>query len=404
MEEVWGRLSLRFKIMLLVTLVVGTGTVVFGRFAYAGLGEVLSEAAGLGARTAAETIADSIDPTLLKDFDVNGDLNTPVYQELDRRMRLSLARGSLARVSIIRLDWEAGRATYLMSLPEDESSAYLAPGESDSIMGSTLYQVEKSDYSFILLDQPGFFMLGRAPIMVDGKQMGLVFVATDVTEIKTTLGTITLGIAAVILVILLLTGMVSYKFASNFEKTAVTDGLMGIYNHKYFKQRLEEEVAKARRYGQPTSLVLFDIDFFKRVNDTYGHATGDLVLKLMAKWVTGMCRTSDVICRYGGEEIACILPHTGIAGAQEFAERLRIKISEQVVHDPEEDVSFRVTVSVGVAQWEKGMEMTDLIRATDAALYHSKRTGRNRVTIYHEELLPAPDMASKPERTKDRPS
>ncbi|MFZ5825926.1 MAG: GGDEF domain-containing protein [Bacillota bacterium] len=231
----------------------------------------------------------------------------------------------------------------------------------------------------------------------------MVLVATDLAKIQKVLEGITVGITAVILLIVLLSGIVSYKFASTFEKTAVTDGLMGIYNHKYFKQRLEEEVAKSKRYGQQTSLVLFDIDFFKRVNDTYGHATGDLVLKLMAKWVTDMVRNTDVVCRYGGEEIACILPHTSIAGAQEFAERLRLKISEQVVHDPEEDAKFRVTVSVGVSQWEKGMEMMDVMKAADAALYHSKRTGRNRVTIYQEELLPAPqEMASKPERTKDR--
>ncbi|MFZ5817110.1 MAG: GGDEF domain-containing protein [Bacillota bacterium] len=212
-----------------------------------------------------------------------------------------------------------------------------------------------------------------------------------------------MGILGVILLVVSLGGVASYKFASTFEKSAVTDGLMGIYNHKYFKQRLEEEVAKARRYRQQTSLVLFDIDFFKRVNDTYGHATGDLVLKLMAKWVTGMSRNTDVVCRYGGEEIAVILPHTGLAGAQEFAERLRLKVSEQVVEDPEEDAKFRVTVSVGVAQWEQGMEMMDLMKAADAALYHSKNTGRNRVTLYHPELLPAPaEMASKPERTKNR--
>ncbi|HWI65876.1 MAG TPA: GGDEF domain-containing protein, partial [Symbiobacteriaceae bacterium] len=149
------------------------------------------------------------------------------------------------------------------------------------------------------------------------------------------------------------------------------------------------------RYGQQTSLVMLDIDFFKRVNDTYGHATGDLVLKQLAKWVTDTARNTDVVARYGGEEIGVILTHTGVAGAQEFAERLRLKVSQQIIKDPEEDAEFRVTVSIGVAQWEKGVSFLDLVKRADAALYHSKRTGRNRVTIYQEDILPAPEPQPK---------
>ncbi|HWI53511.1 MAG TPA: GGDEF domain-containing protein, partial [Symbiobacteriaceae bacterium] len=159
--------------------------------------------------------------------------------------------------------------------------------------------------------------------------------------------------------------------------------------------RLEQEVAKSARYGQQTSLVMADIDFFKKVNDTYGHATGDLVLKQLAKWVSDTARNTDVVARYGGEEIGIILTHTGLAGAQEFAERLRLKVSQQVVKDPEEDAEFRVTISVGVAQWEKGVSFLDLVKRADAALYHSKETGRNRVTIYQEDILPAPDTKTK---------
>jgi diguanylate cyclase (GGDEF)-like protein len=223
-------------------------------------------------------------------------------------------------------------------------------------------------------------------------QVGLVLVATNVTEVKSTLNNISLAIAGMMLAVICLSGLVAFKFATNFEKTAVTDGLMGVYNHKFFKQRLEQEVAKSARYGQQTTLVMLDIDFFKRVNDTYGHATGDLVLKQLARWVSDSSRTTDVVARYGGEEIGIILTHTGLAGAQEFAERLRLKVSQQVVKDPEEDAEFRVTVSIGVAQWEKGVNMLDLIKRADAALYHSKHTGRNRVTIYQDDILPGPDQ------------
>jgi len=213
-------------------------------------------------------------------------------------------------------------------------------------------------------------------------------VIVDITYAQQAMDNVTLMIIIMMLVFILLSGLTAYKFSSTFEKAAVTDGLMGLYNHKYFKQRMEHEVARSARYGQITSLVMMDIDFFKKVNDTYGHAVGDLVLKNVAKWVSESIRSTDVACRYGGEEIAVILPHTGLAGAQEFAERLRLKISQQYNKVPSEDLEFRVTVSMGVAQWEKGWTMTDLVKNADAALYYSKRNGRNRVTLYKDELIP----------------
>ena len=223
----------------------------------------------------------------------------------------------------------------------------------------------------------------------------MLIVYIDASETQEALSTATLAILIVMAMLILLSGLLAYKASATFEKAAVTDGLMGIYNHKFFKQRLEQEVSKSARYGQQTSLVMADIDFFKKVNDTYGHATGDLVLKQLAKWVTDTARNTDVVARYGGEEIGIILTHTGLAGAQEFAERLRLKVSQQVVKDPEEDAEFRVTISVGVAQWEKGVSFLDLVKRADAALYHSKHTGRNRVTIYQEDILPAPESQAK---------
>lgn len=275
----------------------------------------------------------------------------------------------------------------MLSLPADNTPDHHHPGKIEDIRIGDVYGERKAGFSGVQLGVPGAFMGGWAPVAIKGEPIGLVLIAIDVSDTQSALDTAYVAIITAMLTLILLAGLVAYKFAATFEKTAVTDGLMQIYNHKYFKQRLEEEVARARRYGSATSIVFLDIDFFKRVNDTYGHATGDLVLKQMAKWVTESTRTTDVVARYGGEEVAVILPHTGLAGAQEFAERLRIKVSEQYIHDPEENAKFRVTVSVGVAQWEKGLTMMDLIKRADAALYHSKNTGRNRVTIYQDEIL-----------------
>lgn len=394
---------MKLKITTLVITIVTLAAGVFGRLAYSGIGDLLTDSSGLGAVTAAESLAGTIKGSWLRSVDLGDAIRNEEYQRLKERLNAPVGKGTISVISVLRFESEAREVTYIASFPEDESADYFPPGSRRPESAFFIYRERHPGYELIGLDRPGFYMAGWAPIFEGENPVGLVVLAIDVSRIKSALNTVSLLIAGTLLVLIFLSGLVAYKFASSFEKTAVTDGLMGIYNHKYFKQRLEEEVAKAKRYGQQTSVVLFDIDFFKRVNDTYGHATGDLVLKLMAKWVTDLCRNTDVICRYGGEEIVCILPHTGIAGAQEFAERLRLKVSEQVVRDPEEDAEFRVTVSVGVAQWQRGMAMMDMVKHADAALYHSKRTGRNRVTLYQEELLPAPqEMASKPERTKDR--
>jgi len=400
---VFARFSLRAKITALVVGIVTLAAGVFGRLAYSGIGDLLTDSSGLGASTAAQSIANSIDSEWLRHVNPTIGLNDPSYLRLTAMLEQLVSEGVITEVGVLRLESATNEVTYIAFLPNDGTGEHHSPGARRPETASFVYQERRAGYELIGLERPGFFMAGWAPIYGGDEPVGLVMLAIDVTRIKKALNTVSLMIAGTLLLLIFLSGLVAYKFAASFERTAVTDGLMGIYNHKYFKQRLEEETAKSARYGQQTSLVLFDIDFFKRVNDTYGHATGDLVLKLMAKWVTEMCRNTDVICRYGGEEIACILPHTGVAGAQEFAERLRIKVSEQVVRDPEEDAEFRVTVSVGVTQWQKGMSMMDMIKQADAALYHSKRTGRNRVTLYQEELLPAPEeMASKPERTKEK--
>jgi diguanylate cyclase (GGDEF)-like protein len=360
------------------------------------MSDVLNNAAGVGAVTAATTIASSIDPQMVM---MGAEAFTqPSGSETISRLTDTVDVSGLAFVRVLKTRLDEGTVEPVIALPKESSIKYLTSA-------TTVRHGDREDSLLLWQTSPGIelwqfeetpdkrFMIGWAPVVDSGRQVGLVLAGVDVTKISEALKTLLLAIVVTCLVFVLLSGLVTYKFATTFEKTAVTDGLMNIYNHKYFKQRLEQEVAKSNRYGQQTSLVLLDIDFFKKVNDTYGHATGDLVLKQLARIVTDTCRNTDVVARYGGEEIAIILTHTGIAGAQEFAERLRLKVSQHVVRDPEEDAEFRVTVSIGVAQCEKGVNMMDLIRRTDAALYHSKRTGRNRVTLYQEDILMPPEEA-----------
>lgn len=163
-----------------------------------------------------------------------------------------------------------------------------------------------------------------------------------------------------------------------------TDYLTGLYNHRYFQEKLTDEVERARRYKTPLSLILTDIDNIKKFNDTYGHQFGDLALKEVAAAIKRAVRASDFTARYGGEEMAVILPNTNLEGACRAAERICEAVRGIVLKDESQGVTTKVTVSVGVAEYCDGKER--LIKEADEALYAAKRDGKDRYVPYRTEM------------------
>lgn len=161
-------------------------------------------------------------------------------------------------------------------------------------------------------------------------------------------------------------------------RLSITDSLTKAFNRQYLYQRLPEEIERTKRYGDPLSVGIFDIDFFKGFNDTYGHPAGDFVLKEVVRLAQGQIRDVDALVRYGGEEFLLLLPNTPLAGAQVTAERIRKAI--EAAEFPWSDRRLKVTVSVGIATLGPGA-MTDetLLKRADEALYRAKGAGRNRV-------------------------
>ncbi len=168
------------------------------------------------------------------------------------------------------------------------------------------------------------------------------------------------------------------------QQMATTDALTKIYNRLYFNEMLSKEMAVADRDNLPMSISIFDIDHFKKFNDTYGHLFGDLVLKTIAKLAKDHVRETDIVARFGGEEFVIIMPNTTIKQAHEIIEDLREKVSKCYVK--EGTIVANVTVSFGIACYpEHGLNEAEVLSAADTALYKAKMDGRNCVRIYEKE-------------------
>ena len=165
--------------------------------------------------------------------------------------------------------------------------------------------------------------------------------------------------------------------ADVLRRLATTDPLTGVINRRHFMELMGREQRRADRYATTYSVLMIDIDHFKRVNDTYGHQVGDLAIQAMAQACQKTMRPTDLVARYGGEEFIITLTHTEQAAAVRVAERLREAVAEIVLPTEREALSF--TISIGVSSYTKGMRLDQVIGVADQALYAAKQGGRNRV-------------------------
>jgi diguanylate cyclase (GGDEF)-like protein len=160
------------------------------------------------------------------------------------------------------------------------------------------------------------------------------------------------------------------------SEMSMTDALTGLLNRYGLQRALQRELSEARRYARPLSCLLLDVDFFKTINDTHGHAAGDAALVQAARVLTESVRGSDVVCRYGGEEFLVLAPETDARGALSLAEKIRLAVSARLFGDGGR--AFPLTLSAGVAELRPGESGNDMIARADLALYQAKQRGRDR--------------------------
>ncbi len=168
---------------------------------------------------------------------------------------------------------------------------------------------------------------------------------------------------------------------------ATTDPLTGLGNRRWLGERVGEELARAERQGEAVTLVVFDLDRFKAINDTHGHDVGDKVLMAASEMVKSALRPYDLAARIGGEEFCIVLPRTDKAGAAAFAERLRLMLEGSTIAPL---ATGRVTASFGICQATAGSRLQQMLKEADTALYRAKETGRNRIVIADQPVSQAP--------------
>lgn len=175
------------------------------------------------------------------------------------------------------------------------------------------------------------------------------------------------------------------------ERVSTTDDLTGLHNRKYLQERLEEEISRSRRYGTKLSCILFDLDYFKVVNDMYGYEWGDILLKNIANKLVAMARKEDIVTRYGDEEFLLVLPNTSEENAFLFGERFRREVEKMEFIPAGEEEAHKVTISAGISTYPCMTDVEEdantVIRYAEHALYNAKHRGRNKIIQFSQMNL-----------------
>lgn len=242
------------------------------------------------------------------------------------------------------------------------------------------YAEKRPIYDGFFESKWGNLMTGYAPIYAGDQFIGFLGVDISSDIFIKSMGHIRDIIIASFGILVLLGGVFLYRVAHFLSMPLFKDGLTELFNHKYMKDRLIEEINRSRRYKRSLAILMLDLDFFKRINDEYGHQAGDQVLKKVSDLVRVGLREEDIACRYGGEELLIILPETGLKEAISVAERLRCSIENTSFLIPGITNPVQVTASLGIAELTDEDTPTTLLEKADQALYLAKSSGRNR---YH---------------------
>jgi diguanylate cyclase (GGDEF)-like protein len=281
---------------------------------------------------------------------------------------------------------------YVLDAEDMDSEDFSPFGERERITDNELVVFTQGRALFTdVVDYPDWGMLitGFAPITdaTDGTIVGLVGVDFALEKVDDILWKINIVIALSFVTLIILISLVMYFLILLRIESQKTDYLSGLHSKKFHEFRLNDAIDDALSTKRPLSLMMIDIDRFKAINDTYGHQVGDRALKSIADVLKLNTRVVDTCSRYGGDEFVVILPETNLKDAVIAGQRIVDKV-QQISQDFDGLAAGELTVSIGIAQWSLNETPESLMEKADKALYQSKETGRNKLTVYREAKQP----------------
>lgn len=427
---------------------IGISTVTVGLF-YRESAQAIRKEAGTRLADSALNASSLVDPAALSQIRNKGGESTPEFKALAARLtRVLDANERIRRVYILVPSLKQNTLTYVADVQRGSAShaktgtPWSVPAGSKVMLGFACAVFDNETRT----DSWGTWLSGYAPVKTNkGKAIALIGIDMSATEIlgaqrkiqTSSLLSMLAALALATALSFLLSSMVSRSIVqltqatqqiadgnldcpitinsrdelgvlatslnhmvenikenqASLMKQANTDGLTGLYNHRYFQERLNQELKRAVRYSRPVSLVMIDLDGFKAVNDNLGHPAGDSILRNFAEILSQEIREIDVAARYGGDEFAVVLPETGCEEAMRTAERIREAVERHpaMASQPSDDQQcqphtvWKVTVSIGVAECPTHARHRDpLISAADIAMYHAKNVSQNAVASYSQ--------------------
>lgn len=390
MKVIFEKVPYKIKMLVFIQITILIAISALGVVVYRSLTGLIEKEMGMRARGVALAASYLINekPVEYLQLKTVKDEKNRFYLEMKGRFQQFKATNNL-RYMYTERQVSKDKIVYVLDAEPTDSEYISHIGDEDDMndLRRKAYSSRRPEYG-PLTDDPkwGKFITGYAPLInpMNGQFIGLIGVDIEAAEVFQLFNQLRLLITFTIIVIMIISVTINYKLADLITRPVYLDGMTGTYNHKYFQETLSAEISKAERSDSVLSLLMIDLDFFKQVNDNFGHRFGDKVLSDTARIIKSICHKKDVVARYGGEEFMIILPGADGETALNIAGRIREAIEEKA----------KVTVSIGISLWAPGVTKNQLIDQADQAMYASKRKSRNTVTLYSKDMEDFKEIAA----------